>query len=165
VSEAPRIGLGIDVHRLESGRPCRLGGIDIPSPVGPSGHSDGDAILHAACDACLGAAGLDDLGSLFSDRDPANAGRDSADFCARTRSLLAERGLHVLGLDVVVEAERPKLAPHRAAIRARLAELFAVPAGRVNVKGKTGERLDDPIGRGQALRATVVALVGAQPVS
>jgi 2-C-methyl-D-erythritol 2,4-cyclodiphosphate synthase len=153
-----RIGLGIDTHRLVEGRPCVLGGVEIESPVGPAGHSDGDAILHAVCDACLGAAGLDDLGTLFSDADPANRGRTSADFCAVVRGLIEREGLRILGLDVVLEAERPRIGPHRAAVRARIAELFDVPPGRVNLKGKTAEQLD-AIGRGLAIRATAVALL------
>jgi len=159
MNDAPRIGLGIDVHRLEAGRPCTLAGVTIPSPVGPLGHSDGDAVLHAACDAVLGAAGLDDLGTLFSDKDPANRGRASAEFCAEVMRLVRGRRLYVMSMDVVVETEAPKLMPHRAAMRARLAELFGVEADRVNVKGKTGEKVD-AIGRGEAMRATVVALVG-----
>ena len=155
-----RIGLGIDLHRLEPGRRCVLAGITIPAEAGPVAHSDGDAVLHAACDAVLGAAGLDDLGTLFSDRDPANAGRDSAEFCRRTMALVAGKQLRVLSLDVVVETELPKLTPHRTAMRARLAELFAVAPDRVNLKGKTGEGLD-AIGQGRALRATVVALLSS----
>lgn len=159
MNDLPRIGLGVDVHRLEPGRPCVLAGVPFASPVGPVGHSDGDAVLHAACDAVLGAAGLDDLGTLFSDRDPANHGRASAEFCSETLRRVHERGLRVLSLDAVVETEAPKLAPQRAAMRARLAELFDVPPDRVNVKGKTGEKVD-AVGRGEAVRATVVALLG-----
>lgn len=159
MNDLPRIGLGIDVHRLEPGRPCVLAGVSFESPVGPVGHSDGDAVLHAACDAVLGAAGLDDLGTLFSDRDPANRGRASTEFCREALRLVRERGLRVLSLDAVVETEAPKLAPQRAAMRERLAELFDVPPDRVNVKGKTGEKVD-AIGRGEAVRATVVALLG-----
>lgn len=158
MTDQARIGLGIDVHRLEPGRRCVLGGVELPSPVGPVGHSDGDAILHACCDAVLGAAGLDDLGTLFSDRDPQNAARDSSDFCAATVRAVAAAGLRVASLDVVVECDRPKLAPHRAAIRARVGELFGLDATRVNVKGKTGEGFA-PIGTGEAIRATAVALL------
>jgi len=157
--ELPRIGIGIDVHRLQAGRPCVLAGVPFETTFGPVGHSDGDAVLHAACDAVLGAAGLDDLGSLFSDRDPANAGRASAEFCVETMRRVGERNLRVLSMDVVLETETPKLKPHRTAMRARLAELFAVPVDRVNIKGKTGEKVD-AIGRGEAMRATVVVLLG-----
>jgi 2-C-methyl-D-erythritol 2,4-cyclodiphosphate synthase len=158
VTKSLRIGLGIDTHRLAAGQPCRLGGILIPAEVGPLGHSDGDAILHAACDACLGAAGQDDLGSLFPDDAAANRDRDSREFCARTLGLLEEHGFQVLSLDIVVETEQPRLAPHRAAIRACVAALFQLTEDRVNVKGKTAEGLG-PIGHGEALRVTAVALL------
>ncbi|MBK8974558.1 MAG: 2-C-methyl-D-erythritol 2,4-cyclodiphosphate synthase [Planctomycetes bacterium] len=154
----PRIGLGIDVHRLGPGRRCVLGGLEFDCPVGPLGHSDGDALLHAVCDAVLGAAGLDDLGSLFPDRDPANADRDSTEFCADALRRVRAAGLRVASLDVVVECDLPKLAPRRPELRARLAELFGLAASHVNVKGKTGERVG-PIGRGEAVRATAVALL------
>ena len=91
MNDLPRIGLGIDVHRLAPGRTCTLGGVPFPCDVGPVGHSDGDALLHAACDAVLGAAGLDDLGTLFSDRDPQNAGRASAEFCRETMARVRSR--------------------------------------------------------------------------
>ncbi|MCB9879871.1 MAG: 2-C-methyl-D-erythritol 2,4-cyclodiphosphate synthase [Planctomycetes bacterium] len=155
----PRIGLGIDLHRLAPGRACVLGGVAFESPVGPLGHSDGDAVLHAACDAVLGAAGLDDLGTLYSDKDPQNAGRDSQDFCRDVLRRIAERGLAVWSLDVVVETELPKLKPRRAEMRERIAGLFGLAPDRVNVKGKTGEQVD-AVGRGEAVRATVVALLG-----
>ncbi len=154
----PRIGLGIDVHRLAAGRPCILGGIRIDSPLGLDAVSDGDAVLHAATDAVLGAAGLDDLGTLFPETDPANQGRDSAHFCTKAMELVRQQGLRVVSLDVVVETEVPKLRPHRQAIRTNLARLFDVPADRVNIKGKTAEGLD-AIGQRLALRATVVALL------
>lgn len=158
MEEPPRIGLGVDLHRLERGRPCVLGGVLFESPVGPVGHSDGDAVLHAACDAVLGAAGLDDLGTLFSDRDPAHAGRDSAEFCTETLRLVNAKGLRVCSMDVVVETEHPKFKPRRGEVKARIAALFEVDADRVNVKGKTGEKIG-AVGRGEACRATVVALL------
>ncbi len=159
MDDHPRIGIGIDVHRLQPGRPCVLGGVTFESEVGPVGHSDGDAVLHAACDAALGAAGLDDLGTLFSDRDPAHADKDSAEFCREVVQLVRQRGLAVWSMDVVVETELPKLKPRRAEMRTRIAELFELDADRVNVKGKTGEKVD-AVGRGEACRATVVALLG-----
>ncbi len=157
--ERLRIGLGIDVHRLEAGHTCVLGGVRIDAPVGPVGHSDGDAILHAICDGILGAAGLDDLGTLFSDRDTANRNRDSSEFCTETLRRAEAAGYRVLSIDLVLEAERPKLIPHRSAMRTRIAELFAITPDRINLKGKTGERLG-AIGRGEALRATAVVLLG-----
>ena len=159
MNDLPRIGLGIDMHRLQPGRPCVLGGVTFESEVGPIGHSDGDAVLHAACDAVLGAAGLDDIGTLFSDRDPAHADRDSSEFCLEAMALVRDKGLVVWSLDVVLETELPKLKPRRAEMRARIAELFEVDVDRVNVKGKTGEKVD-AVGRGEACRATVVALLG-----
>ena len=153
-----RIGLGIDLHRLEPGRPCVLAGIHIDCERGPSAVSDGDVVLHAAVDAVLGGAGLDDLGTLFPENDPKNRGRDSAEFCVRALELVRQKGLRVTSLDVVVETELPRLKPHRAAMRARLAELFAVEPDRVNLKGKSGEGLD-AIGNKLAIRATVVALL------
>lgn len=156
--DSPRIGLGIDLHRLAPGRPCVIGGIPIESKVGPVGHSDGDVVLHAVCDAVLGAAGLDDLGTLFPDTDAAHAGQDSTTFCAEVMQQLATKNLRAISLDVVIECERPKIAPHRTAIRTRVATLFDLPLDRVNVRGKTGEGLDS-IGRGEAIRATAVALI------
>jgi len=159
MNDLPRIGLGIDVHRLAPGRPCMVAGVRCDADAGPLGHSDGDAVLHAACDAVLGAAGLDDLGTLFSDRDPANKDRPSAEFCRAAMAQVKARGLRVLSLDCVLETETPKLKPHRAEMRASLAALFELPVDRVNIKGKTGEKVD-AIGRGEAMRATVVALLG-----
>jgi len=155
-----RIGLGIDLHRLAPGRACVLAGVRIASDLGPDAISDGDVVLHAAVDAVLGAAGLDDLGTLFPEHDARNRGRDSAEFCHRALELVRGLGLRVVSLDVVVETEVPRLRPHRAAMRARLAELFAVDPDRVNLKGKSGEGLD-AVGQRQAIRATVVALLGA----
>jgi 2-C-methyl-D-erythritol 2,4-cyclodiphosphate synthase len=159
MNDLPRIGIGIDVHRMAPGRPCIVGGVAFDAPAGPVGHSDGDAVLHAACDAVLGAAGLDDLGTLFSDRDPANKDRPSSDFCRATMQEVTLRGLRVISLDCVLETEVPKLKPRRQELRARLAALFELPVDRVNIKGKTGEKVD-AIGAGEAMRATVVALLG-----
>ena len=160
MNDLPRIGLGIDMHRLSKGRPCVLGGVTFDSDVGPLGHSDGDAVLHAATDAVLGAAGLDDLGTLFADTDAANKDRDSAEFCREALRQVQARGLRVWSLDVVVETEAPKLKPKRQAMRERIAALFELDVDRVNVKGKTGEKVD-AVGRGEAVRATVVALLGS----
>ncbi len=136
-----RIGLGFDVHRLVEGRPCVLGGVRLEHPAGPSGHSDGDAVLHAVTDAVLGGAGLDDIGTLFPDTDPEWAGADSADFLRAAVERARERGLAVTSVDVVIATEGPRIQPARAAMRASLAELLGLDPDRVNVKGKTLEGL------------------------
>ena len=136
-----RVGLGFDVHRLVEGRRCVLGGIELPHPTGPAGHSDGDAVLHAVTDALLGAAGLDDLGTLFPDTDPRWKGADSAKLLSLARERVAAAGFVVESLDVVIATEGPRIAPHRAAMRARIAELCACDGDAVNVKGKTFEGL------------------------
>ena len=136
-----RVGLGFDVHRLVPGRPCMLGGLRLVHPAGPAGHSDGDAVLHALTDAVLGAAGLDDLGTLFPDSDPALAGADSARLLALALERVRAAGWRVGNADVVIATEGPRIAPHRAAMRARLAALLGVAPEAVNVKGKTLEGL------------------------
>lgn len=154
-----RVGLGFDLHRLEAGRPCKLGGIELPHPTGPSGHSDGDAVLHAVCDAVLGAAGLDDLGTLFPDSDPQWRGADSARLAEACVARAAEAGWRVVNLDVVIATEGPRIAPHRAAMRARLAELCGVGADAVNVKGKTLEGLG-ALAEGRGVAVQAVCLLG-----
>lgn len=150
-----RIGLGFDLHRLEPGRPCILGGIELPHPAGPAGHSDGDAVLHALCDALTGAAGLDDLGTQFRDHDPAHAGRDSTEFLQEIMQQLRQAGWAVVNVDVVIATEGPRIAPHRAAMRARMGELLGIDTGRVNVKGKSLEGIGALAGgTGVAVHAT-----------
>lgn len=156
-----RIGIGYDRHRLEPGGPLRLGGLDLEADVGAVGHSDGDALLHALCDAVLGAAGREDLGSLFPPGDPRHARRDSSEFADAVRRLVRACGFDILSLDAVVLLERPRLAPHRAALRARVAELFGVDVDAVNVKGKTGEGLG-AVGEGRAIEVHAVALLAAR---
>lgn len=125
------------------------------------GHSDGDVILHALTDAILGAVGADDIGAHFPDTDPALRGADSALFLRRAREIAAQRGYAVGNADVTVIAERPRLAPHRAAIVARLAELLEVPGAAIGVKAKTAEGIG-AVGAGDAIAALcVVGLVGA----
>ncbi len=136
-----RVGLGFDVHRLVPGRECRLGGVVLDHPSGPLGHSDGDAVLHAVADAVLGAAGLDDLGTLFSDRDARWKDADSSMLLAECVARARAAGWVVGNVDVVVATEGPRIAPHRSAMRARIAELLGVEPSAVNVKGKTLEGL------------------------
>lgn len=153
-----RIGLGWDLHRLEPGRPLVVGGVTIPHDRGPVGHSDGDVLLHALTDALLGAAGLGDIGDRFDDRDPAHAGRASDEFVADVVADLAGRGLRVAGVDSVVVLERPRLGPHKQAMRARIAALVGLDVDRVGVKAKTHERVD-AIGAGDAISAQCVVLL------
>ncbi len=136
-----RVGTGFDVHRLVPGRPCILGGIELPHETGPSGHSDGDAVLHALADALLGAAGLDDLGTLFPDTDPRFQNADSAELLRESLERVRERGFAPVNVDLVIATEGPRIAPHRARMRARLAELLGLEPECVNVKGKTFEGL------------------------
>ncbi len=154
----PRTGLGFDSHAMADGRNCRLGGLDIDCPVGPVGHSDGDAVLHALEDALLGAAALGDLGSRYPDDDPAWEGADSRDLLARTLSELAEAGWRPAAVDVCLVCERPKIAPIRDALRASLAALLDIDLERVEIKGKSPEGLDlTP--RGDTVTALVLATI------
>lgn len=150
------MGVGYDSHRFGEHGPMRLGGIDVPSPVRLVGHSDGDAIAHAVTDAVLGAAAAGDIGEMFADTDPANAGRDSIDMLRRAVARVAERGWQVANVDVTVVAESPKIGPHRDAMRAALAEALGIPADAVGLKGKTNERMGW-IGRGEGLACIAVA--------
>jgi 2-C-methyl-D-erythritol 2,4-cyclodiphosphate synthase len=155
-----RVGIGYDIHRLEAGRRLILGGVEIPADRGPVGHSDGDALAHALCDALLGAAGLGDIGTHFPDTDPRWKDASSLLFLERTAAMLAERGLRVAWIDAVVIAERPKLGPHFPAMKEALAGALVVTPDRINLKAKTNEGLGE-LGRGEAIAAqVVVALAG-----
>jgi 2-C-methyl-D-erythritol 2,4-cyclodiphosphate synthase len=153
-----RIGLGFDVHRLVPGRPCTLGGVRIDHPSGPLGHSDGDAVLHAVADALLGAAGLDDVGTLFPDSDERWRGADSAELLAAACERVERLGFRVESLDVVIATEGPRIAPHRTAMRKRLSELLRAPFEAVNVKGKSLEGLGALAG-GAGVAAQAVCLL------
>ncbi len=134
-----RVGTGFDVHRLVPGRPCVLGGIELPHPAGPDGHSDGDAVLHAVTDALLGAAGMDDIGTLFPPDDERWRDADSGELLGMALEVVRNAGWRVVNVDVVVATEGPRIAPHRSAMRTRMAQLLRVGPERVNVKGKTLE--------------------------
>jgi len=149
-----RVGLGFDVHRLEEGRPCILGGVTIDHPTGPAGHSDGDAVLHAIIDALTGAAGLDDVGTLFPDTDDTWKGADSTRLLEAVVERVRSAGFHIGNVDVVIATEGPRIAPVRAAMRVRIGALLGVDASAVNVKGKTLEGLGALAeGRGVAVQA------------
>ena len=129
-----RVGLGYDVHRLESGRLFMLGGMRIPHESGPVGHSDGDVVLHAVTDAVLGAAGMGDIGDLFDDRDPENKGRASREFLLDVVERVHKKGLRVTSVDTVILLERPRLGPHKMEMRQRLAALLDLDVDRVGVR-------------------------------
>jgi 2-C-methyl-D-erythritol 2,4-cyclodiphosphate synthase len=151
-----RCGIGYDLHRLEAGRPLILGGIEVPFDKGPVGHSDGDALSHAICDALLGAAGLGDIGTHFPDTDPKWKGASSIIFLQHVRTHLAGANLRINHIDAVVIAEKPKLGPHFPAMRKALAESLGIPIERINLKAKTNEGVD-AIGRGEAIAAQAIA--------
>ena len=156
--EETRTGFGFDVHRFGPGDRVRLCGIDVPHDAGLLGHSDADVGLHAVVDALLGALAAGDIGEHFPPDDPRWKGADSAVFVLHARALLDARGGRIVNLDVTLVCERPKIGPHRAAMRARLAELLGVAAERVSVKATTTERLGFA-GRGEGLAAQAVAVV------
>lgn len=159
-----RVGTGFDLHRLVAGRRCVLGGVEIDHERGPLGHSDGDAVLHALCDALLGAAGLDDLGTLYPDSDPRWKGADSAALLADVVARLAAEGWRVVNADVVVATEGPRIAPHRAAMRARMAQLLGVSPQAVNVKGKSLEGLG-ALAHGAGVAVQAVCLIERAPAA
>jgi 2-C-methyl-D-erythritol 2,4-cyclodiphosphate synthase len=155
-----RVGLGYDVHALVPGRRLRLGGIVIESTHGLLGHSDADVLLHAITDAILGAAGLGDIGRLFPDTDAGLKGADSLELLRVAAGKVREAGWTVANVDAVVIAERPKIAPHVAAMRSRIAPVLGVAESAIGIKGKTTERLGFT-GRGEGIAAQAVALLVA----
>lgn len=153
------VGFGYDVHRLEAGRTMVLGGVEIPdAESGPVAHSDGDVLLHAVCDALLGAAALGDIGKHFPDTDPAYKGISSLELLRQVARLLAEQGMRPHNLDCMLILERPKIAPYRELMRERIADALGLPAGRVSVKATTNEGLG-PIGAGEGMAAYAVATI------
>lgn len=146
------LGIGYDVHRLVSGRKLVLGGLAIDFPLGLEGHSDADVVLHAICDALLGAAALGDIGEHFPDSDPQWKDVSSQVLLGHVLGLVKKRGFRVNNVDVVVVAQQPKLGPRKKEMKDKIALLLEVSPGRVNVKATTTEGLD-AIGRGEAIAA------------
>jgi 2-C-methyl-D-erythritol 2,4-cyclodiphosphate synthase len=153
-----RIGTGFDAHALVEGVPLVLGGVKLDYPRGLAGHSDGDVLAHALTDAVLGAAGMEDIGALFPSSDPAHAGADSLDLLAEAYRRVRDAGWHLVNADVVLIGEEPKLAPHRDAMRERLADALGVEPERLAVRATTTDGLGFT-GRGEGLAATAVALL------
>lgn len=153
-----RIGQGFDVHALVEGRKLIIGGEDIPYHLGLAGHSDADVLLHAICDALLGAAGLGDIGRHFPDSDPQFRGIDSRKLLRETMRLVALKGFHVVNVDATIIAQAPKMAPHIPHMEVNIASDLGVERGCVNVKATTTERLGYA-GRGEGIAAQAVCLL------
>jgi len=153
-----RIGTGYDVHRLVDGRRLVIGGVDIPYEKGLLGHSDADVLLHAVCDALLGAAGLGDIGRHFPDTDPRFKGISSLKLLGEVSRLLGEKGFRVNNIDATIVAERPKMAPHIPAMTANIAAAVKAGPGAVNVKATTTEGLGFA-GKGEGMAAYAVCTI------
>jgi 2-C-methyl-D-erythritol 2,4-cyclodiphosphate synthase len=153
-----RTGIGYDIHKLKKGRPFLLGGVKIPFGKGELGHSDGDVLAHAVCDAVLGAAGLGDIGELYPPSDPAWKDAYSIDLlrCAYTR--VKKEGWYLVNLDCVVICEKPKILPFRSAIRNSVALALETPAENIFLKGKTAEGMG-AVGKGKAVEVMAVCLL------
>jgi len=151
-----RCGIGYDLHRLIEGRPLMIGGVHVPFEKGPVGHSDGDVLAHALCDALLGAGGLGDIGTHFPDSDPKWKGANSLLFLEHARKLLDQRNLRINHLDAIVVLERPKLGPHFPAMREALAKSLGIRIDQINLKAKTNESVD-AVGRGEAIACHTIA--------
>jgi 2-C-methyl-D-erythritol 2,4-cyclodiphosphate synthase len=153
-----RVGQGFDVHALVPGRKLMVGGVQIPFDQGLLGHSDGDVLLHAICDALLGAAGLGDIGRHFPDTDESLRGADSRGLMRSVGERLRETGFAIVNIDATIIAQAPRMAPHIAAMTSTIAETLGISAAQVNLKAKTTERLGFA-GRGEGIAAQAVALI------
>jgi len=153
-----RVGQGFDVHALVAGRPLVIGGVTIPFEKGLLGHSDADVLLHAICDALLGAAGLGDIGHHFPDTDPAFKGADSRVLLQETGAKLRAAGWRIGNIDATIIAQAPKMAPHVAHMVVNIADDLGMDPASVNVKAKTTERLGFT-GRGEGIAAEAIALL------
>ena len=153
-----RIGQGYDVHALVQGRKLVVGGVTIPFEKGLAGHSDADVLIHAVCDALLGAAALGDIGLHFPDTDPKHRNANSRAFLREVAKKVRLAGFSIVNLDATIIAQAPKMAPHTAAMVANLAADLEIDLGQVNIKAKTAERLG-AIGRGEGIAAEAIALL------
>lgn len=149
------VGIGYDIHRLGDGLPLKIGGIQIPSDRGAIAHSDGDVLLHALCDALLGAAALGDIGEWFPDTDARWKGADSTELLAIVLQKIRASHFQIVNIDATIILEKPKLAAYKEHIRENLASLCKLPKERVSVKATTNEKLDS-LGRAEAIAALVI---------
>jgi 2-C-methyl-D-erythritol 2,4-cyclodiphosphate synthase len=157
-----RIGNGYDVHRLVEGRKLILGGVDIPHNLGLDGHSDADAVVHALCDALLGACGAGDIGKHFPDTDDRWKGVSSLLLLEKVADILQQRGYQVANADCTIVAQKPKMAPHIEAMKANLASALNIETHRINIKATTTEHLGFA-GREEGIAAYAVALLQEKP--
>ena len=153
-----RIGQGIDVHPFDESRPLILGGVRISETGGLAGHSDADAVLHALTDALLGAAGAGDIGQYFPSTDERWRNAESSRFVAEAKRMLRDMDAEITNVDITIIAQKPKLAPHRDAMQAKIAKMLDLPNGRVNVKATTTDHLGF-IGRGEGICAMAIAAI------
>ena len=153
-----RIGFGVDVHRLEEGREFWLGGLKLPSSFGAVGHSDADVLIHAICDALLGALNLRDIGFHFSDTDPKYKGIDSKILLTNVMVLISGKGFGVVNIDATVILEKPKVNPHIPEMQEVLAKILKIETDRVSIKATTHEKVDS-FGAGEAVKAYAVCLL------
>jgi 2-C-methyl-D-erythritol 2,4-cyclodiphosphate synthase len=153
-----RIGQGFDIHALVEGRKLIIGGVDVPHDRGLAGHSDADVLIHAICDALIGAAGLGDIGTLFPDTDPRYKGADSRNLLREVSGRLDVSGFRVVNIDATIIAQAPKMSPHIGRMRENIAADLGLTAKDVNVKAKTAERLG-ALGREEGIAAEAIALI------
>jgi 2-C-methyl-D-erythritol 2,4-cyclodiphosphate synthase len=159
-----RVGIGYDVHRLVVGRPLILGGVTIAFEKGLAGHSDADVLVHAVCDALLGAVGLGDIGMHFPDSDPQFKDISSLKLLSETGRMVAEKGFKIVNLDCILLAEAPKLGPRRNDMQAAIARIVDIEPDRINIKATTTEGLG-AIGKGEGIGAMCVALIESTTTS
>jgi 2-C-methyl-D-erythritol 2,4-cyclodiphosphate synthase len=159
-----RIGMGYDVHSLATGRPLILGGVSIPYDRGLLGHSDADVLVHAVCDALLGAGGMGDIGFHFPDTDDQYKNISSLLILKRVGELLSEKCFSIVNLDATVLAEQPKIGPHRGEMQQNIAGILDIEAGLVNIKATTTEGLGS-IGRGEGIGAMCIAMIGFKTIN
>lgn len=153
-----RIGFGYDVHRMKKGRKCILGGVEIPHDSGPEGHSDADVLIHAICDALLGAAGLRDIGFHFPNTDPQYKNIDSTVLLQKVVELIREKKFEIGNIDATIVAEKPKINPHIDAMKKRLGEVLKVSEEQISIKATTNEGLGF-VGKEKGIAANAVALL------
>jgi 2-C-methyl-D-erythritol 2,4-cyclodiphosphate synthase len=154
----PRIGFGYDVHRLAEGIDLRIGGVTIPFPKGAAGHSDADVLIHAICDALLGAAGLEDIGHQFPDTSTEFKGIDSTKLLTRVVKMVADEGYEIGNIDTTLCLEHPKVSPFIPSMKAELCPILGIDGSALSIKATTGEGLG-AVGRGEGIEAYAVALI------